>query len=80
MLILEGKTKNTTLRSWTNLSYLFKPSPAISKRMEDQYTGHQSKEGKLKVPYTFLVRVQSWSKPVLWSPLGGGPGSVYSSS
>ena len=27
--------------------------------MEDQYTGHQSKEGELKVPYTFLVSVQS---------------------
>lgn len=46
----------------TNLGYLFKPSPAISKGMEKSVywsSFNISKEGECKVPYTFLVRVQS---------------------
>lgn len=38
-----------------DLGYLFKPSLAISKGVEDQYNGHHWIQGKPKVPYTFLV-------------------------
>lgn len=58
-------------------------SPAISKRMGKsvyQPLSDANKEHELKIPYTSLVHVQTWSKPDLWSTMrNNGSGFLYSS-